>query len=103
MTLMIMQAKETVIFHDGEEWRKKDTDNGLFDITMGSLDGAESCELVVCYLLSQLQNQFGRSIGLYRDDGIAILKGTRVSMGGSGFPFPTVFSSIFPFLSLIHI
>ena len=27
----------------------------LFDVTMGSYDGAETCELVGCYLLSQLK------------------------------------------------
>jgi hypothetical protein len=33
------------VFNDGEPWKKKDNDNG-FGVTMGSLDGAETCELV---------------------------------------------------------
>ncbi len=37
---------------------------------MGSYDGAETCELVGLYILSQLQN-LGISIGIYRDDGLA--------------------------------
>ena len=37
---------------------------------MGSNDGAETCELVVCYLLSILQAKYGKCIGLYRDDGL---------------------------------
>ena len=45
---------------------------------MGSYDGAETCELVVCYLLYQLEQEVGQntSLGLYRDDGLAIVHGT---------------------------
>ena len=39
---------------------------------MGSFDGAETCELVGGFLLSQLQTKFGDKIGLYRDDGLAV-------------------------------
>ena len=43
-----------------------------FDVTMGSYDGAEVCELVGLYLLSLLANEFGKhNIGLYRDDGLS--------------------------------
>ena len=39
-------------------------------------DGAEVCELVGSYILQQLSQLFKHhSVGLYRDDGIAILKG----------------------------
>ena len=38
---------------------------------MGSFDGAEVCELVGLYLLSQLQHLVMK-VGLYRDDGLAI-------------------------------
>ena len=38
---------------------------------MGSFDGAETCELVGAYLLSQLSAEYGNDIGLYRDDGLA--------------------------------
>ena len=38
---------------------------------MGSFDGAETCELVGCYLLSCLTKKYGNCIGLYRDDGLA--------------------------------
>ena len=66
---IIMHAKRTLVFNNGAPWHKKDNDNG-FDVTMGSLDGAETCELVVCYMLSLLQQRFGNSFGLYRDDGL---------------------------------
>ena len=37
---------------------------------MGSYDGAETCELIGLYLLSQLQT-LDINVGLYRDDGLA--------------------------------
>ena len=49
-----------------------------FDVTMGSYDGAEICELVGLYLLSQLQN-LNINVGLYRDDGLAVTKHTKRS------------------------
>ena len=68
---IIIHAKRTLVFNGGEPWKKKGNDSG-FDVTMGSLDGAETCELVVCYILSLLQQIHGKSIGLYRDDGLGI-------------------------------
>ena len=38
---------------------------------MGSYDGAECCELIVIYLLSQVKQNYGNVTGLYRDDGLA--------------------------------
>ena len=64
-----MHTKRTLVFNNGEPWKKKDNGSG-FDVTMGSLDGAETCELVVCYMLSLLQQRYGNSFGLYRDDGL---------------------------------
>ena len=41
---------------------------------MESFDGAEICEIVGLFLLHQLAKLAGKSnIGLYRDDGLAIL------------------------------
>ena len=68
---IIIHAKRTLVFIDGEPWKKKGNDSG-FDVTMGSLHGAETCELVVCYILSLLQQIHGKSMGLYRDDGLGI-------------------------------
>ena len=49
----------------------------LFDVTMGSYDGAETCELVGIYMLSQLKAiSHGMEIGLYRDDGLAVIDQT---------------------------
>ena len=49
---------------------------GKENLTMGSYDGAETCELVGCYLLSQLKQLPGIEIGLYRDEGLAVLNQT---------------------------
>ena len=52
--------------------------NEAFDVTMGSYDGAEVCELVGLFILSELTKLIDKnSIGLYRDDGLAILKTVR--------------------------
>ena len=42
---------------------------------MGCYDGAEVCEVVGCYMLNQLGSVIKKdSAGLYRDDGLGILK-----------------------------
>ena len=54
---------------------KRHSENELFDVTMGSFDGAEICELVGLYLLHKLQPLLDmKNTGLYRDDGLAALK-----------------------------
>ena len=49
--------------------------NTTFDVTMGSYDGAETCELVGSFPLSQLQD-LNINVGLCRDDGLAITNAT---------------------------
>ena len=46
----------------------------MFDVTMGSYDGAEVCQLVGLFLLNKLEKYIPKkSIGLYRDDGLPAL------------------------------
>ena len=72
--LIIKHARKSLLFNTGKPWTKKDSE-GLFDITMGSHDGAEICELVGLFILNHLSKKFGKeSIGLYRDDGLALIK-----------------------------
>ena len=66
---VIIQAKNSLLIYNSQQWQKK---NSSFDVTMGSFDGAETCELVGCFLLSQLRSICGETVGLYRDDGIMI-------------------------------
>ena len=53
--------------------------NSFFDVTMGSFDGAECCETLGLYILHHLTTVYNLfsplSLGLYRDDGLAIMKG----------------------------
>ena len=72
---IIMHAKQALLFHNNQPWTKKDSTD-LFDVTMGSYDGAETCELVGTYLLSLLPDQIKNTVGLYRDDGLAVCKAT---------------------------
>ena len=65
--------KNSILIHKHLHWQKKG--NTTFDVTMGSYDGAETCELVGSFLLSQLQD-LNANIGLYRDDGLAITNAT---------------------------
>ncbi|KAJ8049880.1 hypothetical protein HOLleu_02811 [Holothuria leucospilota] len=62
---MLFSAKSTW-------WKRTDPS---FDVTMGSLDGAETCELVALYILSQLQH-ININVGIYRDDGLAVCRTT---------------------------
>ena len=50
--------------------------NNMFDVTMGSYDGVETCELIGAYMLSLIAPKFKNEVGLYRDDGLAICKTT---------------------------
>ena len=68
-----LEAKTSLLYSYGEPWGKK-TSSHLFDVTMGSYDGAESCELVGAYLLHKIKEKSGSicEFGLYRDDGLGI-------------------------------
>ena len=77
---IIIHAKQSCLFHSGEQWAKKSSSN-LFDITMGSYDSAESCELVGSFLLHLITQKYGKSFGLYRDDGLGIIRGSPPSSG----------------------
>ena len=57
-----------------ETWTKKNHSN-MFDVTMGSFDGAEVCELIGLFLLDNLSEKHGKkNVGLYRDDDLVLLK-----------------------------
>ena len=68
-----MHAKDTLLFHKDAPWQKAQGD-GIFDVTMGSHDGAETCELIGTYMLHLIERILPKEqAGLYRDDGMAIL------------------------------
>ena len=70
----ILNSRKSFLFHQGEPWIKKDS-TSHFDVTEGSFDGAEICELVGLYMLFQLNKLSTEgSIGLYRDDGLMVVR-----------------------------
>lgn len=75
---IIMHCRKSLLFDDGTLWTKKNSPN--FDVTMGSFDGAEVCELVGLYLLHLMRDSFPDiNFGLYRDDGLGITSGINSS------------------------
>ena len=73
---VIKHARKSLLFYNDKTW-VKNNDQSLFDVTMGSYDGAEICELVGLFMLNKLAQRFGGdNVGLYRDDGLLLLKGT---------------------------
>ena len=71
---VIEHARKSLLFKDNSVWLKQG-DNPLFDVTMGAYDGAEACELVGLYLLYKLKSiKPVEKPGLYRDDGLAIIR-----------------------------
>ena len=62
---IIISAKKSLLYKDNVPYKKKDS--GVFDVTMGSYDGAEDSDIVGLFLLSQVKN-LGVSLGAFRDD-----------------------------------
>ena len=71
---MIKACRKSILFGPkGEPWTKNSTN---FDVTMGSLDGAEISELIGLFMLSEVKKIDGlnqSNNGLYRDDGLIVL------------------------------
>ena len=68
--VVIKHCKKSLLFSRDGAWIKKC--GSLFDVTMGSYDGGEVCEMVGLFLLHQLEKLVGsNNIGLCRDDGLA--------------------------------
>ena len=71
---IIKHCRKSLIFHDSKQWIKK-LNNRLFNLTMGSFDCAEVCELVGALILSQLSRIINNTnMGLYKVDGLIIIR-----------------------------
>ena len=71
---LINQSRKK-LFNEKIPWVKKDGSED-FDVPMGCFDGAVVYELVGTFNLNKLKNVFQNNIfGLYRDDGLAVIKG----------------------------
>ena len=64
---IILPTKQSLLFNNGTSWAKKNSPNS-FDVTIGSFDGSETCELVGSYLLHQRPENIRKKVGLYRND-----------------------------------
>ena len=70
---VIFHARRSVLYNNGEPWVKKE--GRSFDVTMGAYDGVEMSELIAIYMLYLMAEKYkSKNIGLYRDDGQAVLK-----------------------------
>ena len=70
-TIMHSRIMHSLLFNNTAIWIKKNGDPD-FDVTMGSFDGAELCELVGLCIVHILCEKYGKQrIGLYRHDGLA--------------------------------
>ena len=72
---IIIHAKRTCLYSDGATWGKTESED-LFDVTMGSWDHAETCQLVGSYMLSLIREKHGDNVGLYRDAGLGAFNAT---------------------------
>ena len=71
-----MHSRKSILFHKRSLKVKKVNDD-LFDVTMGSFEGVEVCKLIGLSILNDLANKYwSNSIGLYKDEGLAIFKNT---------------------------
>lgn len=71
---IIMHSRKSLLCDKNVPWEKRNNKN-LFDVTMGSYDGAEVCELVGLLILSELSKiKEVHKIGLYRDDGLSVIR-----------------------------
>ena len=69
-----MHCRKSLLFDNETAWTKKNH-SSMFDVTMGSFDGAEVCELIGLFLLNNLSEKYGKNnVGLYRDDGLVLLR-----------------------------
>ena len=72
---IIKHARKSLLFSDDKLWTKSSSES-LFDVAMGSYNGAEICEMVGLYILNKISAIFGKNrVGLYRDAGLALVKG----------------------------
>ena len=71
---VINHARKSLLFDGFNTWIKKRS--GSFDVLMGAYDAYdELCELVGTYMLNVLSQKYNKNdFGLYRDDGLAVMK-----------------------------
>ena len=78
--VLILHTCKAVLCYDYKVWKKSGNDPN-FDISMGSFHVAEICDLIGIYILNEITPIFGPNFsGLYRDEGLGVLKQTSGSI-----------------------
>ena len=68
---IILESRRSFLVFKGEIWTKKE--NPDFDVPMGAYDGAEVCDIVGLFLLSELRDlKLNLDIGGYKDDFLGV-------------------------------
>ena len=68
---IIMHCQKSLLFNNTDIGIKKEG-NKDFDVTIGSFNSTEVCELVGLYILDILCYKYGKNLNsIYRDDGLA--------------------------------
>ena len=71
---IILHSRKSFLFTNDKTWiKRKTTGANPFDVPMGCFDGAEICELIGLYILNGISDLVS-DVGLYRDDGLAIIR-----------------------------
>ena len=63
----VTHAKKSLPYHQNSPWTKKNANN-MFDVTMGSYDGAETCESIGAYMLSLIAPTSFLNFGAIKDN-----------------------------------
>ena len=70
---IIYHSRKSLLFDKGNTWMKKGRD--IFNVAMGTYDGADVCELVGTFLSEKINEICNKSNNrLYRDDGLSIFR-----------------------------
>ena len=70
---LIIHSCKTILTHKSQTWEKTNSDQ-LFNVSMGSFNGAEICDLIGLFLLNEIKKSkifIDNEFGLYINDGLA--------------------------------
>ena len=73
---LIIHSCKTILTHNDQTWEKVGSDQ-QFNVSMGSFNGAEICDLIGLFLLNEIKKSkifMDNEFGLYRDDALGIIR-----------------------------
>ena len=73
---VMYHVRKSLLFCNEKPWMKRE--GNLFVVSTGAYDRPEICELVRISTLNKIREKHNKNdLGLYRDDGLAVLKNIR--------------------------